>query len=112
MRCSLNVGPSICRPIGRPELEKPQGIFIPGMPAMLHVTVKTSHRYICNGSPLLAPNSKASSNLSRYDGVQYGHRTARPENLFDLYAASRAEGFGPEVQRRIMLGTYALSSGS
>ncbi len=59
---------------------------------------------------VIAP-AEASSNLSRYDGVHYGHRTARPENLFDLYAASRAEGFGPEVQRRIMLGTYALSSG-
>ncbi len=59
---------------------------------------------------VIAP-AEASSNLSRYDGVHYGHRTGRPENLFDLYAASRAEGFGPEVQRRIMLGTYALSSG-
>jgi aspartyl-tRNA(Asn)/glutamyl-tRNA(Gln) amidotransferase subunit A len=59
---------------------------------------------------VIAP-AEASSNLSRYDGVHYGHRTARPEDLFDLYAASRAEGFGPEVQRRIMLGTYALSSG-
>ena len=59
---------------------------------------------------VIAP-AEASSNLSRYDGVHYGHRTAKPENLFDLYAASRAEGFGPEVQRRIMLGTYALSSG-
>ncbi len=59
---------------------------------------------------IIAP-AEASSNLSRYDGVHYGHRTAKPEDLFDLYAASRAEGFGPEVQRRIMLGTYALSSG-
>lgn len=59
----------------------------------------------------LIATSEASSNLARYDGVHYGHRTASPEDLIDLYAASRAEGFGDEVKRRIMLGTYALSSG-
>ncbi len=59
---------------------------------------------------IVAP-AEASSNLARYDGVHYGHRAADPADLIDLYAASRAEGFGEEVQRRIMLGTYALSSG-
>ncbi|MDX1565117.1 MAG: amidase family protein, partial [Phycisphaeraceae bacterium] len=59
----------------------------------------------------IVATAEASSNLARYDGVHYGHRTENPKDLFDLYAASRAEGFGPEVQRRIMLGTYALSSG-
>jgi aspartyl-tRNA(Asn)/glutamyl-tRNA(Gln) amidotransferase subunit A len=59
---------------------------------------------------IVAP-AEASSNLARYDGVHYGHRTEDPENLVDLYAASRSEGFGSEVQQRIMLGTYALSSG-
>lgn len=59
---------------------------------------------------VIAP-AEASSNLARYDGVHYGHRTERASDLFELYAASRAEGFGPEVQRRVMLGTYALSSG-
>lgn len=59
---------------------------------------------------IVAP-AEASSNLARYDGVHYGHRTARPEDLIDLYAASRGEGFGAEVKRRIMLGTYALSAG-
>ncbi len=59
---------------------------------------------------VIAP-AEASSNLARYDGVHYGHRTAQPRDLYDLYARSRAEGFGPEVRRRIMLGTYALSSG-
>ena len=59
---------------------------------------------------IIAP-AEASSNLARYDGVHYGHRTARPDDLIDLYAASRGEGFGPEVKRRIMLGTYALSAG-
>ncbi len=55
--------------------------------------------------------AECSSNLARFDGVRYGHRTANPENLLDLYCKSRAEGFGDEVKRRIMLGTYALSSG-
>ncbi len=59
----------------------------------------------------IVATAEASSNLARYDGVHFGHRTANPSDLIDLYAASRAEGFGPEVQRRIMLGTYALSSG-
>lgn len=59
----------------------------------------------------IVATAEASSNLARYDGVHYGHRTAQPDDLVDLYARSRAEGFGDEVKRRIMLGTYALSSG-
>jgi aspartyl-tRNA(Asn)/glutamyl-tRNA(Gln) amidotransferase subunit A len=59
---------------------------------------------------LIAP-SEASSNLARYDGVHYGHRAASFANMVDMYAASRGEGFGAEVKRRIMLGTYALSAG-
>jgi len=55
--------------------------------------------------------SEASSNLARYDGVKYGHRADEFEGIIDMYCRSRAEGFGPEVKRRIMLGTYALSSG-
>lgn len=55
--------------------------------------------------------AEASSNLARFDGVRYGHRTAKPADYTNLYSASRAEGFGPEVKRRIMLGTYVLSSG-
>lgn len=55
--------------------------------------------------------AECSSNLARFDGVRYGHRTANPENLIELYCKSRSEGFGDEVKRRIMLGTYALSSG-
>lgn len=55
--------------------------------------------------------AEASSNLSRYDGVRYGHRSAHSENLTDLYINTRTEGFGPEVQRRIMLGTFVLSAG-
>ena len=55
--------------------------------------------------------SEASSNLARYDGVRYGHRTNEVSNLESLYVKSRSEAFGPEVKRRLMLGTYALSSG-
>jgi len=56
--------------------------------------------------------AEASSNLARYDGVHYGHRTAEPvDDIIELYSRTRAEGFGEEVKRRIMLGTYALSSG-
>jgi len=55
--------------------------------------------------------AEASTNLARFDGVRYGHRTANPGSVFDLYAKSRAEGFGTEVKRRIILGTYVLSSG-
>ena len=59
---------------------------------------------------IVAP-AEASSNLARFDGVRYGRRTPKAGTLDDLYARSRAEGFGPEVQRRIMLGTHVLSSG-
>jgi aspartyl-tRNA(Asn)/glutamyl-tRNA(Gln) amidotransferase subunit A len=56
-------------------------------------------------------SSEASSNLARYDGVKYGYRTPQWSNLRDMYMRTRDEGFGPEVKRRIMLGTYALSAG-
>jgi aspartyl-tRNA(Asn)/glutamyl-tRNA(Gln) amidotransferase subunit A len=60
---------------------------------------------------VIAP-CEASSNLARYDGVHYGHRTKEPvKEIVELFSRSRAEGFGPEVKRRIMIGTYALSSG-
>lgn len=59
---------------------------------------------------VIAP-CEASSNLARYDGVRFGHRTLSAQSLGQLYAKSRAEGFGPEVKRRILLGTFALSSG-
>ncbi len=55
--------------------------------------------------------AECSSNLARFDGVKYGYRTHDAKNLLEMYTKTRAEGFGPEVKRRIMLGTYALSSG-
>jgi aspartyl-tRNA(Asn)/glutamyl-tRNA(Gln) amidotransferase subunit A len=59
---------------------------------------------------VVAP-AEASSNLSRYDGVRFGYRCDHPQNLLDLYSRSRGEGFGNEVKRRIMVGTYVLSAG-
>ncbi len=59
---------------------------------------------------VIAP-AEASTNLSRFDGVRYGHRCADPEDLNDLYTRTREEGFGDEVKRRILVGTYALSAG-
>lgn len=59
---------------------------------------------------VVAP-AECSSNLSRFDGVRFGHRCDDPQDLFDLYTRSRGEGFGAEVKRRIMIGTYVLSAG-
>lgn len=59
---------------------------------------------------VIAP-AEASANLSRFDGVRYGHRCDNPQDLNDLYLRSRSEGFGEEVKRRILVGTYALSAG-
>ena len=59
---------------------------------------------------VIAP-AEASSNLSRFDGIRYGHRAENPKDILDLYKKSREQGFGPEVKRRIILGTYVLSSG-
>lgn len=59
----------------------------------------------------LIATAEASSNLARYDGVRFGHRAAEAAGLLDMYTKSRSQGFGAEVKRRIMIGTYALSSG-
>ncbi len=59
---------------------------------------------------IIAP-AEASSNLSRFDGIRYGNRVENPDGIIDLYRRSREQGFGPEVKRRIILGTYVLSSG-
>ncbi|MFK8028626.1 MAG: Asp-tRNA(Asn)/Glu-tRNA(Gln) amidotransferase subunit GatA [Gammaproteobacteria bacterium] len=68
----------------------------------LHLSVPTYY--------VVAP-AECSSNLSRFDGVRFGHRCDNPENLEDLYRRSRSEGFGPEVLRRILTGTFVLSAG-
>jgi aspartyl-tRNA(Asn)/glutamyl-tRNA(Gln) amidotransferase subunit A len=75
------------------------------------IELSLPHSQYCVAAYYIIATAEASSNLARYDGVHYGHRTEHPEGLIDLYKQSRAEGFGPEVKRRIMLGTFALSAG-
>ena len=69
------------------------------------------HPDYCIGAYYLLAMGEASANLSRYDGIKYGHRAADSTDLQELYFQTRSEGFGAEVKRRIMLGTYALSAG-
>ncbi len=73
------------------------------------ISLPNSHQSV-SAYYVIAP-AEASANLSRYDGVRYGYRCDDPKNLEDLYKRTRSEGFGTEVKRRIMIGTYALSAG-
>ncbi len=75
------------------------------------VEIDLPHLRYAIASYYIIATAEASSNLARFDGVHYGYRTPQPKDIIDLYASSRGEGFGAEVKRRIMLGTYALSSG-
>jgi len=75
------------------------------------VDVTLPHTDYAVATYYILATSEASSNLARYDGVKYGYRSAGHADLLDMYKRSRSEGFGAEVKRRIMLGTYALSSG-
>jgi len=78
--------------------------------ASLHEISLPHTQYAVPAYYIIAP-AEASSNLSRYDGVRYGYRCESPQNLEDLYKRSRGDGFGSEVKRRILVGTYALSAG-
>lgn len=78
--------------------------------AEIHVISCPRFRYGLPTYYVIAP-SEASANLARYDGVKYGFRTSEAENLLSMYTRTRATGFGAEVKRRIMVGTYALSAG-
>lgn len=73
--------------------------------------VSLPHTRYCLDTYYIIATAEASSNLARYDGVRYGHRSKNAADIIDHYFQSRAEGFGPEVKRRIILGTYVLSSG-
>ncbi|MBL9211068.1 MAG: Asp-tRNA(Asn)/Glu-tRNA(Gln) amidotransferase subunit GatA [Opitutaceae bacterium] len=73
--------------------------------------VSLPHTQYCLDTYYIIATAEASSNLARYDGVRYGHRAKNAKDIVDLYFQSRAEGFGAEVKRRIILGTYVLSSG-
>ncbi len=75
------------------------------------VEVTLPHTRYAVATYYILANAEASSNLARYDGVRYGQRADSSTDLLTMYKQTRAEGFGPEVKRRIMLGTYALSSG-
>ncbi|MBI4717034.1 MAG: Asp-tRNA(Asn)/Glu-tRNA(Gln) amidotransferase subunit GatA [Planctomycetes bacterium] len=84
------------------ELERGGAVVVP---------VHLPHMKYAIACYYIVATAEASSNLARFDGVHYGHRTENPRDFMDVYAASRGEAFGPEVKRRIMLGTYVLSSG-
>jgi aspartyl-tRNA(Asn)/glutamyl-tRNA(Gln) amidotransferase subunit A len=79
--------------------------------ALVNEDVSLPHTDYAVACYYLLATAEASSNLARYDGVKYGFRADSPEGLLDMYRKTRAQGFGDEVKRRIMLGTYALSSG-
>jgi aspartyl-tRNA(Asn)/glutamyl-tRNA(Gln) amidotransferase subunit A len=73
--------------------------------------VSLPHTQYCLDTYYIIATAEASSNLARYDGIRYGHRSKQAKDVVDVYFQSRAEGFGAEVKRRIILGTYVLSSG-
>ena len=75
------------------------------------VDVSLPHTEYAIASYYMIASAEASANLARFDGVRYGHRAENPRNLFEHYGRTREEGFGPEVKRRIILGTYVLSAG-
>ncbi len=75
------------------------------------IEVTLPHTEYCVAVYYLIAPSEASSNLARYDGVHYGYRDMGADTLLDMYKGTRSKGFGPEVKRRILIGTYALSSG-
>jgi aspartyl-tRNA(Asn)/glutamyl-tRNA(Gln) amidotransferase subunit A len=75
------------------------------------VEVSLPHARYAIATYYLIANAEASSNLARFDGVRYGHRASDTDGLTDMYCRSRSEGFGAEVKRRILLGTYVLSAG-
>lgn len=110
------------------KLGVPREYFVAGMDAPVEHAVRTGietlqalgaelvdvslpHTRYAVATYYILANAEASSNLARYDGVRYGVRTPQATNLLDMYMRTRAEGFGAEVKRRIMLGTYALSAG-
>ncbi len=123
-----NFSADLDKPLKGLKIGLPKEYFAEGLDAEVEKVVQTAIKEYENlGAKVIEislPNSKlsvpvyyvvapaeCSSNLSRYDGVRYGHRCKDPVNLDDLYFRSRGEGFGKEVKRRIMIGTYALSAG-
>jgi aspartyl-tRNA(Asn)/glutamyl-tRNA(Gln) amidotransferase subunit A len=106
----------------------PKEYFVEGVDPEIRVSIDTTikileglgarcldislpHTEYCIATYYIIAPSEASSNLARYDGVRYGFRAPNEENLLDMYRKTRSSGFGAEVKRRIMIGTYSLSSG-
>ena len=75
------------------------------------IDIELSNQHLAVPAYYIVAPAECSSNLARFDGVRYGHRCEDPTDLEDLYKRSRSEGFGREVKRRILIGTYALSAG-
>ena len=73
--------------------------------------ISLPHSELCVPVYYIIATAEASSNLARFDGVRYSHRSKDAENILEVFSKSRGEGFGEEVKRRIILGTYVLSSG-
>jgi aspartyl-tRNA(Asn)/glutamyl-tRNA(Gln) amidotransferase subunit A len=80
------------------------------MGATIH-SISLPHTHLAVPAYYVIAPAECSANLSRFDGVRYGHRCENPQDLNDLYMRSRSEGFGAEVKRRILVGAYALSAG-
>ena len=114
--------------VGGLKLGVPREYFVAGMDAEVEAAVRAGidtleregadivevslpHTSYAVAAYYILANAEASANLARYDGVRFGFRAAEPADLPDMYTRTRAEGFGAEVKRRIMLGTYVLSSG-
>lgn len=118
----------LTKPVNGLRIGIPQEYFGEGLDSEVRAAVEAGIAKLraagCEIIPISLPHSKyaiptyyviataeASANLARFDGVRYGHRSKNARTLSEMYRRSRDEGFGPEVKRRIMLGTYALSSG-
>ena len=121
-------GAALGRGVAGLKLGVPREYFVAGMDAEVEAAVRAgidtleregadivdvslSHTPYAVATYYILANAEASANLARYDGVRFGFRAAEPADLPDMYTRTRAEGFGAEVKRRIMLGTYVLSSG-
>lgn len=116
------------QPLAGLRIGLPTQYFAAGLDPALRAAVETTIAHLCRLGAVtttlelphaayaipayyVVASAECSSNLSRYDGVRFGHRCENPRDLHDLYTRSRAEGFGAEVKRRILVGTYALSAG-
>ena len=99
------------------DLEQPVAAAVTAALSLLEqagasvVEIELPHTHLSIPVYYVIASAECSSNLSRYDGVRFGHRCSDPEDINDLFCRSRGEGFGAEVQRRIMIGTYVLSAG-